>query len=266
VKPPRILRWASRAVVLVWIVSLLAVSARLQRSEPETEALELARVSVSQPAPTSPAESPDPASRVDSQPPSQSPASEAANAPPPPRPLIGDAPSGEAWLAGERPFPVLSAGYEAFRSFDSYARAMRELGARFVVVRGREIVGRADLDTGQLTRPGSLAGFSPRARNYAGESSMARVESAARKRFGGDSAIRMLVPRGLDAALFGGIARALEDLGDSPAHYSELKGRYEPAPDGSAWLRVESGTRRDGREVSLDLLFHLGQLARGASA
>ncbi len=72
----------------------------------------------------------------------------------------------------------------------------------------------------------------------------------------------MLVPRALDAGLFGGIARALEAQGDSAGAYREIQGRYLPPIDAGIRLRVEAGVRRDGSRVPLDLLFDLGQIAR----
>jgi hypothetical protein len=72
----------------------------------------------------------------------------------------------------------------------------------------------------------------------------------------------MLVPRRIDAALFGGIARALEARGRAPEAYREILARYERGPGGRLRLRVEKAITRDGREEPLPLLFDLQSLAR----
>jgi len=71
----------------------------------------------------------------------------------------------------------------------------------------------------------------------------------------------MLVPRRLDAGLFGGIARALEARGRRPASYRQIRARYERGPRGGLRLRIETAVGRDGREESLRLLFDLDRLA-----
>ena len=62
----------------------------------------------------------------------------------------------------------------------------------------------------------------------------------------------MLVPRALDAGLFGGIARALEERGERHADYREIRGRYVRAVAGGVRLRVDAGLHRDGtrREIT----------------
>jgi hypothetical protein len=161
-------------------------------------------------------------------------------------------------------FPVLTCSYEDFDSFRSYARAMTSLGARFVVVRQRAIAGELSLETGGLTdtRPGP--DFSPRARDYTGEPDLADLAAAAREHFGPGSEIMMLVPRSLDAGLFGGIARALARSGKAHGEFREIRGRYERSPGGGVHLRVDAGVRPDGAEVVLDLLFDLGQISSKA--
>jgi hypothetical protein len=176
-----------------------------------------------------------------------------------------DVASGGALLDGAGGFPMLNFGYEDFPSFRSYARAMTRLGARFVVVRRREIVGTVDLATGAT---GSFGGgsFSPRARDYTGEPGLAPLARAARESFGERSVVMMLVPRHLDAGLFGGLARVLAERGEPHTRLREIRGRYERAPAGGIRLRVEGAVRRDGTRVSLDALFDLEQIAGVAPA
>ena len=65
------------------------------------------------------------------------------------------------------------------------------------------------------------------------------------------------LPRTVDAGLFGGISRALAGRGDDHQAYREIRGRYQRAPGGGVRLRVDRGTRLDGSEVAMDLLFDL---------
>jgi hypothetical protein len=165
-----------------------------------------------------------------------------------------------AELLGGGGFPVLSCSYDSFPSFQAYARAMSSLGARFVVVHHREIVGSVDVETGLVRNASGLAAFSPRARDYTGEPGLAFLARAMRERFGAAAVVMMLVPRSLDAGLFGGIARVLAERGERHEDYSEIRGRYERAGR-SVRLRVESGRRKDGSEVGFDLLFDLADIA-----
>ena len=160
---------------------------------------------------------------------------------------------------------MLSFGYEDFPSFRSYARAMVRLGARFVVVRRREIVGSVDLETAAT---GSFGGgsFSPRARDYTGEPGLAPLARVARARFGERSVVMMLVPRRMDAGLFGGLARVLAEQGEPQASLREIRGRYERGPAGGVHLRLEAAVRLDGTVIPMDGLFDLGQIAGAAAA
>jgi hypothetical protein len=169
--------------------------------------------------------------------------------------------TGEQILSGTSPFPVLSAGYASYGSFARYASSMRSLGARFVVLSEREIAAGVDLERASLEKLGSLEGFSPRARSYSGEPELDRVMKLVRERYGPSASIAMLVPRALDAGLFGGIAGVLEQHGQ-PAHsVHEVLGRYEPAADGSTRLRVDAALRKDGERIPLDVIFDLDQIA-----
>jgi hypothetical protein len=138
---------------------------------------------------------------------------------------------------------------------------MTERGARFVVVRRREILAEVDVESGAIREGAPRGAFSPRARDYSGEPGLARAERLALARFGGAAMVMMLVPRALDAGLFGGIALALERRGEAHARYRELEGRYELGADGGLRLRVESGTRTDGSHHALGLLFDLDAIS-----
>jgi hypothetical protein len=264
-----VLRLACHAAVVAWFAALL-VLLRFDAPSPEAE-VSTARV---RPVP----EEPPPAATARSEPPPapEPPAPvelvEPEPAPPEPREAAvarvraGDVSRGAA-LLGSGDFPVLSCSYESFPSFAAYARAMASHGARFVVVRRREIVGSVDIETGAMGAPALGSVFSPRARDYTGEPGLSDLARRARTRFGAGAVVMMLVPRSLDAGLFGGISRVLAERGDRHDAYREIRGRYERTAGGIR-LRVDSAVRADGTRVDMDLLFDLGEIAaaRGAEA
>ncbi|MBW2448716.1 MAG: hypothetical protein JRG83_22760 [Deltaproteobacteria bacterium] len=177
-----------------------------------------------------------------------------------------DVARGGSLLTGEAGFPMLESRYEGYGSFRQYARAMQKLGAQFVIVNRREIVSTIDpwtLERGTLT---NAAGLSPRARDFAGEPELVLANRTARREHGLRAEVMMLVPRRLDAGLFGGIARALEAKGHEPGSYRQIRARYERGPAGELHLRVEAAVRRDGGEDPLPLLFDIDELAGGARA
>lgn len=230
------LRWTSRAVAAAWLLAALALfGARLPEAARPREAT--APIDASPLAAEAPAEAP-----------LEVGAAELA---------LG----AELLDAGE--FPVLVATYAEFPSFRDYALAMHALGARLAVVRERRIVGSVDLEGGELGA-GPLAGaFSPRARDYSDEPSLAPLAAAARSRFGPGSEVMLLVPRTVDAAVFGGVAALLGRRGGELGGYREVRARYLRGPGGGVHLRVEAAVRRDGSEVPLGALFDLDAL--GAS-
>jgi hypothetical protein len=168
---------------------------------------------------------------------------------------------GIALLERAGSFPALSCSYDQFPSFLSYARAMQGLGARFVVVRQRHIVGEWDLASRTFRERAPEGSFSPRARDYTEEPALRQVAQVAREHFGPDAVVMMVVPQSIDAGLFGGIAHALAQRGDPHDGYRELLGRYERGEDGALRIRLESGRREDGTTVPLDLVFDLGAIA-----
>lgn len=265
------LRWGCRAVVLAWSAALLArpwppplrepapaATTRIQpvreprQPRPEAPA---AQPEGPRPAPEPPAAQPE-APRSAPEPPAEEPVSTRVSA--------ADFRQGEGLLDGGGAFPALSFGYDAFPSFLSYARAMVGLGARFVVVRNREIVGTLDLESRSVDTAPLGRAFSPRARDYTSEPGLAPLARRARERFGSGAVVMMLVPRSLDAGLFGGLARVLAEHGEPRAGLVEVRGSYERAPGGGVRLRVERALRRDGTPVRVDALFDLGSLAGGA--
>jgi hypothetical protein len=173
---------------------------------------------------------------------------------------------GSGLLDGGGAFPALSFGYDEFPSFVAYARAMVDLGARFVVVRNRQIVGSVDLDSRSVGNQPLGTGFSPRARDYTSEPGLASIAAAARERFGGGSVVMMLVPRRLDAGLFGGLARVLSEHGESHAGLSEVRGSYQRVPGGGVRLRVDRALRRDGTFVDVEAVFDLRAIAGGVNS
>lgn len=237
----RALRLACHGVVLVWLGSVLAWP------EPRAE------------APDAPPQQARIQPRPEPAPPAASPAT--------PRPVSArEVVEGSRFLEAAGRFPVLSSSYEDFASFAAYARAMAALGARFVVVRDREIVGSVDPETGSVGGPELPRAFSPRARDYTGEPGLAALARVARERFGESSVVMMLVPREIDAGLFGGIAGALARQGQSHLEFREILARYERGPSGGVRLRIEAAVRLDGSRLGMDLLFDLGQIARVGAA
>ena len=161
-------------------------------------------------------------------------------------------------------FPALSSSYDDFASFADYARAMVSLGARFAIVRDREIVGSIDPATGAIGGTALDRAFSPRARDYTGEPGLAGLTRTARERFGSGAVVMMLVPHEIDAGLFGGIARALERSGESHLAVREIQARYQRAPGGRVHLRVDTAVRLDGTRLAMDLVFDLSGIAGAA--
>jgi hypothetical protein len=254
----RALAVACHAVVLLWLSAWFAWPAPgLPPSEPPAE---LARVQPRPEAPPEAAPAPEPAPE---------PAPAAAQKPAPARPTpvssreIAD---GVRYLDGAGSFPALSSSYEDFRSFSAYARAMSGLGARFVVVQERKIVGSIDPETGAIDDAELERAFSPRARDYSDEPGLARLARAARERFGPGASVMMLVPREIDAGLFGGIARALAREGESHLGFREIRARYQRGPGGGVRLHVDAAVRLDGSKRGMDLLFDLGEIARAGAA
>jgi len=168
---------------------------------------------------------------------------------------------GETLLAAAGSFPVLSCSYERFGGFFHYARAMHALGARFVVVRQRRIVGEWDLAERRLQTLTLAGAYSPRARDYSEEPALRDVTRSVREEFGTGAELMMVVPKALDAGLFGGIAQGLRERGDSHAGYRELRGRYERSAEGGVRIRIEQGLRDDGGVTPIELVFDLGEIA-----
>jgi hypothetical protein len=249
------MRLLCQLAVLLWVALYLAWPA--PESPGGAAAEEIARV-MPRPDPPDP-ELPEPDPPASASPPPAPPAAEVEPAPTPIGPA--DVAEGARWLDGEGRFPALSCSYEDFDSFRAYARAMLALGARFVVVRDRRVVGTLDLEGG-WGGAGLDAAFSPRARDYSDEPALADLAREARERYGPGGEVMMLVPRALDAGLFGGIARALAARGRSPDELQEIRARYQRAPGGGVRLRVETAVRRDGGREPLDLVFDLGEMAR----
>lgn len=173
-----------------------------------------------------------------------------------------DVARGEALLQGAGSFPPLHASYEALGSFHAYAAAMHRLGARFVVVERRHILGEIDPEGNLLGSSPPSGRFSPRARDYSDEPALAPARARARARWGMGSTVMMLVPHRVDAVLFGAVARRLAERGRRPDEYRALEARYARARHGSLTLHVERGTRLDGSEEEIHLVLDLSRIAR----
>lgn len=233
--------------MIVWLVAVAASLASRPEAPPEPTRARLQAVPVERPEPA----------------PAQ------AAAPAAPAPIVEitgeDLDRGSALLSSSGRFPVISASYEGLRSFGRYAAAMTALGGRFAIVRQRGIVGEIDLASGAIRDASLDRPFSPRARDYSDEPALAEPARRVRERFGPEAEIMLLVPRSLDAGLFGGIARELAATGEGHAAYREIEGRYERGSDGGLRFRLVSGLRMDGRRVALGAVFDLGTLARGGT-
>jgi hypothetical protein len=261
----RALAASSRAAVVAWLCGLATWlgagdALPLDAPHPAEAENELARARLQAVAVEPPADAevarPEPAPAVQPQPRPAEPAPRS-----PARITPADRARGADLLAGAGRFPVLSASYQGMQSFRAYAAAMAKLGGRFVVVSRRRIVGEIDLASGAIREASLERAFSPRARDYSDEPALREPARRVRERFGPDAEIMLLVPRALDAGLFGGIARELARNGEGHESYREIEGRYERAPDGGLRFRLESGVRMDGRRVPLGAVFDLDALA-----
>ncbi len=278
-----LLSGVSRGVVLVWIAVALLASTDAREPAPERVArLEPMRWEEPEepPAPEPERETP-PEEREDereAEPPEESEpepleeppaAAEVREPTPDPARVVAvdarDASRGGPLLDGAGAFPPVESSYSDFGSFLAYARAMEDLGARFVVVRSQRIVGRIDVASGQTGPVGVSARFSPRARDYSGEPALAEAARSARARYGPRAEVMMLVPRAMDAALFGAIARELEQRGSAPGEVRRIQARYRRGPSGGVALHVDAGQRRDGSTLPLGLIFDLSKLAGHAA-
>ncbi|MGH0030053.1 MAG: hypothetical protein ACQGVC_09705 [Myxococcota bacterium] len=253
------------AVVACWIAALAVGRAQEPHPDPPPEPAAdppRARVqAVPQPAPEPVVQAADPP------PPEPAPARPAPPEPPAPSAVLSaaDLARGDHLLSDTGRFPVISASYQGMQSFRRYAAAMTGLGGRFVVVSRRRIVGEIDLSREPvgIREPALGPGFSPRARDYSDEPALAGPARSVRERFGPDAEIMLLVPRAVDAGLFGGIARELARVADGHAEFREIEGRYEQAPGGSLRFRLVSAVHRDGRRIPLGSVLDLGALAMG---
>jgi hypothetical protein len=141
---------------------------------------------------------------------------------------------------------------------------MGALGARFVVVEDRRIVGEVDAKGEVLGMAVPVGHFSPRARDYSDEPALASARRRVFERFGPGATVMMLVPRELDAALFGSVSKWLVARGEFASDYRALDAHYGTDASGNLLLHVDSGTRLDGSYKDLSLVFDL-QGAMGGS-
>jgi len=259
----RALRLAGRVAlgVWVWIVLVSLVSPLSEPSEPSDPDTS-PRVALRPVAPESAPET-EPEAVAEPAPPEPEPAPEPEPVAPPQVLSASDVRRGDAWLSAGGSFPIISASYDGLQSFRRYAEAMTSIGARFVVVSRQRIVGEVDLASGSLRPPVLDRPFSPRARDYTDEPALAAPARRVRQRYGGDAVIMLLVPRALDAGLFGAIARELSNRGEGPEAFRQVEGRYEQGPGGGLRLRLEAAERLDGSRLALSSIFELSRFAGG---
>jgi hypothetical protein len=265
----RLVGGGSRVAVIAWLLALAAGVPAPQPppGDPKRARLSPVAVAPSGLAQVEPATEP-PTRAPPAEPPPPTPPAGAQMAPPPePTPgtvAAADVAHGDALLSGGR-FPVIHASYDSLQGFSRYAAAMTALGGRFVVVSDREIAGEIDVASGALRDAALDRHFSPRARDYTDEPALAEPIRRARARFGPRAEIVLLVPRALDAGLFGGIARELAERGFDSGEFREVEGRYERGAGGELRFRLVSGLRMDGARVDLRAVFDLAALAAGGS-
>jgi hypothetical protein len=260
------LRVAGRVALGVWVwIVLVSLASPLPESSEPSEPDASPRVAL---RPVAPEPAPETEAAAEPAPPEPEPAPEPERVAPPesaaPQVLsASDVRRGDAWLSAGGSFPIISASYDGLQSFRRYAEAMTSIGARFVVVSRQRIVGEIDLASGSLRPPALDRPFSPRARDYTGEPALAGPARRVRERYGGDAVIMLLVPRALDAGLFGAIARELSNRGEGPEAFRQVEGRYEPGPGGGLRLRLEAAERLDGSRLALSSVFDLSHFAGG---
>ena len=264
----------ARVALGVWLwIALVSLGSTppdlVADDEPTRVALRPAAV---EPAPTPPETAPEtPPTESESEPsperaevrPEPPAATESADVAAPQSLSASDVRRGDAWLSSGGSFPVISASYDGLQSFRRYAEAMVGLGGRFVAVSQQRIVGEVDLETGTLRAPSLDRPFSPRARDYTGEPALAGPARRVRARYGDDAVIMRLVPRAVDAGLFGAIARELSNRGEGPEAFRQVEGRYERGPGGGLHLRLQSAQRLDGSRLALSSVFDLSRIAGG---
>ncbi len=150
--------------------------------------------------------------------------------------------------------PGVVADYQRRLGFRRYARAMTDLGGRFVLWdrQQRKLLAALDLDTGslRLLNKNQLRGLSPRARDLSEEAALAPY----RNQHAGVSVL-LLVPQAVDAI----ILRELQQATDQTL--TTVHGVYS-IEQGDLLLTLTSGTTKVGKTVALHVVCNLSAAVR----
>ena len=159
-------------------------------------------------------------------------------------------------------FPSITANYRVTLGFESYVKSLQNLGARFFIRDRieRKLVGEVDFQTLYLSPIRHLKGLSPRSRIISGELGVDKYIELANVMFGqGDYQMILLLPLQIDAALIGGMEKALRQSGYDVRNFISLEARYEKDSRG-LWLIVLSGTYRTFESIPFRIRFNLDNL------
>ena len=179
----------------------------------------------------------------------------------------GDAMKGFSLMKGERPAPVVYAGYDRI-GFEAYLKTMRSFGGKLYVGditrgkivaeailsedRGKHRIARIDRTPENLSE---MALFRPR--EITGELLAERVVDVARESFP-DSDLRgvILLPAAKEAALLGALASYLSEFEKDIRHFDAVWGDYVFFQS-EICLHLVKGRTTAGAAVSLDMMIRL---------
>ena len=159
-------------------------------------------------------------------------------------------------------FPSITANYRVNLGFDAYVKSLQSLGARFFIRDRieRKLVGEVDFQTLYLNPIRHLKGLSPRSRIISGELAVNKYIELANVMFGqGDYQMILLLPLQIDAALIGGMEKALRQSGYDVRDFISLEARYEKNSSG-LWLVVVKGTQKKLECIPFRVRFNLDHL------
>ena len=159
-------------------------------------------------------------------------------------------------------FPAITANYRVNLGFEAYVHSLRSLGARFFIqdLARRKLVGEVDFQTLYLSPIRHLVGLSPRSRIISAESAANQYIELANVMFGkGHYQMILLLPLDIDAALIGGMEKALRQSGYDVRDFISLEARYEKNSQG-LWLVVVAGTHKTLERIPFRVRFNLDHL------
>jgi len=159
-------------------------------------------------------------------------------------------------------FPSITANYRVNLGFETYVKSLKSLGARFFIRDRieRKLVGEVDFQTLYLSPIRHLKGLSPRSRIISSELAVNKYIELANVMFGqSDYQMILLLPLQIDAALIGGMEKALRQSGYDVRNFISLEARYEKDSRGLR-LIVVSGTYRTLESIPFRIRFNLDNL------